>query len=174
MGKKRTSTTPDIHHTRQPPHHVRVWCGGCPILLTVWWMSGVVDVWCGGCLVWWMSGVVDVRCGGCPILLMVWWMSSVVDVWCGGCPFLPMVWWMSGVVDVWCGGCLVWWMSVWWMSYNPFQWSGLVTGHLLTKPNWQRCGQCHVVYHMPIRHHFQSNSCGNAASVTVNIFVNYL
>ena len=28
------------------------------------------------------------------------------------------MWWMSGVVDVWCGGCLVWWMSVWWMSYN--------------------------------------------------------
>ena len=43
---------------------VDVWCGGCPILHMVWWMSGVVDVWCGGCLtlhtVWWMSGVVDV------------------------------------------------------------------------------------------------------------------
>ena len=24
-----------------------VWCGGCPILHTVWWISGVVDVWCG-------------------------------------------------------------------------------------------------------------------------------
>ena len=23
------------------------------------------------------------------------------------------------MVDVWCGECLVWWMSVWWMSYNP-------------------------------------------------------
>ena len=22
----------------------RVWCGGCPILPMVWWMSGVVDV----------------------------------------------------------------------------------------------------------------------------------
>ena len=43
---------------------VDVWCGGCPILLIVWWMSGVVDVWCGGRpffpMVWWMSGVVDV------------------------------------------------------------------------------------------------------------------
>ena len=44
---------------------VDVWCGGCPILLIVWWMSGVVVVWCGGCLVWWMSGVMDVWCGGC-------------------------------------------------------------------------------------------------------------
>ena len=45
-------------------------------------------------------------------------LSGVVDVWCGGYP----VWWTSGVVDVlfypYCGGCLVWWMSVWWMSYN--------------------------------------------------------
>ena len=23
---------------------VDVWCGGCPILPIVWWMSGVVDV----------------------------------------------------------------------------------------------------------------------------------
>ena len=60
IGKKRTSTTTDIHHTRKPPHHMRVWVGGCPSLLTVWWISGVVDFWCGGCLVWWMSGVVGV------------------------------------------------------------------------------------------------------------------
>ena len=59
---------------------MRVWCGGCPRLLTVWWMFGVVDVWCGGCPLWWMSGVVDVWCGGCPNLPMVWWMSGVVDV----------------------------------------------------------------------------------------------
>ena len=81
---------------------VDVWCGGCPFLLMVWWMSGVVDVWCGGCPVWWMSGVVDV----------------LFYTWCGGCP----VWWMSGVVDVLfytrCGGCLVGGMSVWWMLYN--------------------------------------------------------
>ena len=67
----RTSTTPDIHQTvsqiGHPPHAVRVWCGGCPILLTMWWMSGVVDVWCAGCLVRWMSGVV---------WMTVWWMSD--------------------------------------------------------------------------------------------------
>ena len=39
-----TSITPDIHHTRNPPHHVRVWCGGCPLLHAAWWMSGVKDV----------------------------------------------------------------------------------------------------------------------------------
>ena len=63
---------------------------------------------------------------------MVWWMSGVVDVWCGGCPIIPMVWWMSGVMDIlfnpWCGGCLVWWMSVWWMSYNQISLS-------VTRPN---------------------------------------
>ena len=50
---------------------VDVRCGQCPILHTVWWMSGVMNVWCGGCLVWSMSGVVNVlfytRCGGCLV-----------------------------------------------------------------------------------------------------------
>ena len=59
----------------------------------VWWFSGVVDVWCGGCpflpMVWWMS-----------VWWMSFYTHFVVDVifypWCGGC----LVWWMSGVLDV--------------------------------------------------------------------------
>ena len=59
------------------------------------------------------------------------------------------------------------------LTDNVFQWSSLVTpAAFLPLPNWQHCGL--VVNHMPIRYHSQSNSCGNAASVTVNIFVNYL
>ena len=60
-GFKMTSNTPDIHHTRQ------VWCDGCSFVYTrcgvclVWWMCGVVDVWCGGCpilqAVWWMTNL---------------------------------------------------------------------------------------------------------------------
>ena len=43
---------------------VDVWCGGCPILPMVCWMSGVVDV------------LFYPRCGGCPVRWMsVWWMS---------------------------------------------------------------------------------------------------
>ena len=101
-----TPTTPDIHHTRHPPHQksttkkghppvvrcVDVWCGGCPILRMVWWMSSLVNVWCGGCPFFKHSA---------------WWMSDLINVWCGGCP----VWWRSGVVNVLfhsrCGGCLV-------------------------------------------------------------------
>ena len=49
----------DIHHTRHPPHYVNIWCDGCPILHTVWWMSGVVDVLFLQ-TVGWMSCVADV------------------------------------------------------------------------------------------------------------------
>ena len=55
--------------------------------MSVWWMSGVVDVWCRGCLKWW-------------ILHTVWWIFGIADVLfytqCGG----YLVWWMSGVMDV--------------------------------------------------------------------------
>ena len=103
-----TSTTPDIHHTRHPPHqtstkpdnhhtlgkigHPPHQTSTTPDIHHTMWGSRVVDVLfysqCGGCLVWWMSGAVDVRCGGC----LVWWMS-------------------------------VWWMSVWWISYKPVGYS---------------------------------------------------
>ena len=65
-----TSTTLDIHHTRNPPQKRTS-------------SSGPVC----GCLVWWMSdfthGVVNVQSGQC----LVWWISffahSVADIWFG-------------------------------------------------------------------------------------------
>ena len=89
-------TTPEIHHTvckighwthqtsivldfyNQTMWIVNGWCSQCPILLMVWWMSGVVDFLiytkCGECLVPLMSGLMDVWCGQCPILHTMWWM----------------------------------------------------------------------------------------------------